>query len=96
MRLVNLAGYRLHPVIPAEKHVMQLAFIAPSPQNHAIPAQAGTHFPTAVALSERARSSENSQIQVLVERWVPACAGMAREVRGEITAIGGALRTVDG
>jgi len=40
---------------PAKEAVIQLVFIAPSLQNHVIPAQAGTHLPASVVLSEEAR-----------------------------------------
>ena len=35
----------------------------------------------------RSTDTENAQIQELAERWVPACAEMAREFMVEITAL---------
>jgi hypothetical protein len=54
--------------------------------NHVIPAQAGTHLPASVSLPEEARSQKTLKNRVLAERWIPACAGMAREADVEIAS----------
>jgi hypothetical protein len=54
--------------------------------NHVIPAQAGPHLPASVSLPEEARSQKTLKNRVLAERWIPACAGMAREADVEIAS----------
>ena len=58
----------------------------PFATNYAIPAQAGTHSAAGVELSDGARR-RSDQTQVLVEAWVPACAGMARKCNSRIVTM---------
>src|SRR5439155_13722630 len=44
-------------------------------------------FPRQRGAFPRSTDTENAQIQVLAERWVPACTGMAREFSVEINAL---------
>src|SRR5689334_10154246 len=50
--------YPSQPWVPAFEAVIQLAFIAPSLPNYAIPAQAGTHSAAGVELSDGTRSQK--------------------------------------
>jgi len=58
---------------PAYEAVIQLAFIAPSLPNYAIPAQAGTHSAAGVELSDGTRSQKRSNSS--------ACGSMGPDLR---------------
>jgi hypothetical protein len=61
LHLLDLAFRRTQKVHPSHRRkeaVTQLAFIAPSLTNYAIPAQAGTHSAAGVELSDGTRSQK--------------------------------------
>jgi hypothetical protein len=49
--------------------------------------QAGTHSAAGVELSDWDTVAEGDQTQVLVEAWIPACAGMARKGNSRIVTM---------
>src|SRR5258708_38449744 len=73
--------------VPAREAISQLAFIAPSLQISPSRRRAGTHSAGGVGVSDGDTVAESDQTQVLVEAWVPACAGMARKGNSRIVTM---------
>src|SRR5438105_12302174 len=80
IRLVEFEAPLLHRVIvaPAKEAVIQLAFIAPSLQITPSRRRPGPIVQPAWSCP-MGYGRRSDQTQVLVEAWVPACAGMARK-----------------
>src|SRR3954469_17728922 len=89
-RSLPLAGNRGPVFIPAMgpgfRGCNPIGLHRPFATNYAIPAQAGTHSAAGVELSD-GHGRRSDQTQVLVEAWVPACAGMARKGNSQIVTI---------
>ena len=76
----------LEPLDPRFRGCNPIGLHRPFATNYAIPAQAGTHSAAGWSCP-MGHGRRSDQTHVLVEAWVPACAGMARKSNSRIVTM---------